>query len=146
MGKGNQDILKALFGASFNALDNMVLSTSGFTGVSAHGYSGGIIEAEPASVPDSAKDNLRHVTAKLASVSTDMLSRQTARYGNYGDKVMLEPKKLLLLRDLSPKVFLRMLFSILMRLATCLWQLSRTTMMLLFFNLIGITRSTSRRF
>jgi hypothetical protein len=113
--KGNQDILKALFGASFNALDNMVLSTSGFTGVSAHGYSGGIIEAEPASVPDSAMDNLRHVTAKLASVSSDRRDispfRQTARYGNYGDKVMLEPKKGGEIREQAVRLTMRSLKS-----------------------------------
>jgi len=82
--KGNQDILKALFSASFNTLDTMVGSSSALGGLDS--YQGrGPIE----SVPENADDQYRDITRKLAAVSKDKResSPERTRYGNYADKM-----------------------------------------------------------
>lgn len=62
--KGNQDILKALFGASFSALGNMVNSAP--MDISGYAATGGMED-----VPESATDDLRGITQRLAQVSKD---------------------------------------------------------------------------
>lgn len=79
--KGNQDVLKVLFGASFSALDTMVGKNSSLGDISASHQTGYASEE----MPGSAMDNLRDVTRQLAAVSSTRDAGAESRYG-YVDK------------------------------------------------------------
>jgi len=77
--KGKQDILKALFAASFTTLDNQI-------GAGIIQQSAGM-EGAAEDVPESAADDLREVTAQLARVSTTSPTATAGgKYGNYSDR------------------------------------------------------------
>jgi ankyrin repeat protein len=79
--KGNQNVLKALFAASFQTLDGVV----GPGVVYDPRYSISRIAQASEDVPESAIDDLREVTAKLAHMNRDAgtSSPSGGRYGNY---------------------------------------------------------------
>jgi len=84
--KGKQDILKALFGASFSNLDNTIQGSG--PGDISYAPTGGY-----GAVPENAADELRGMTSRLAgmnkkdtSPSRDA-SPQRSKYGNYADKM-----------------------------------------------------------
>jgi len=69
--KGSQDILKALFGASFSALGNMVNSSP----LDISGYA----RENMNEVPDNAADDLRNVTMRLSKVNKQREDSPTGR-------------------------------------------------------------------
>lgn len=64
--KGHKDVLKALFGSTFQSLENVMVRDKGMAPAT-------VITEEDGEVPDSAVYELREVTKKLAEVGTQIL-------------------------------------------------------------------------